>query len=209
MNVTNKDGRTESGGISSDAIIKLQDANKVDSKLLEWAQNRLGRKNIIKSFSQKRAQALDLSQSEWSEFGDKRIEVKCVTALGIDGGLNLIESGEIVRFNIEYFSTIDEANVTIGIAIYNNLGELIYGTNSKLLGVKIHASKNITQSVSFTMKMLLIPGDYFVTVAVHKGLSHEEGNYHWVDSACHFNISGFGDNAFDGLFNLSAEIELD
>jgi hypothetical protein len=45
-----------------------------------------------------------------------------------------------------------------------------------------------------------------VTLALHKGRSHEDGCYHWRDGAATFTVVAFGDNEFQGIVDLGLRL---
>jgi hypothetical protein len=204
--------------LDSQLIKKLEETNSVDIKLVAWAKNRLKKLSSVERSTQlkvsSRENALDYFHSneklkKWVEFGNQEIKITSISCIGSNSGLSLVESGEEINILIYFVSNINEEELTIGIAIRDDGDQLIYGTNSALQGHELKIKKQDSKSVVFTFKALLSPGKYHITAAVHKGVSHEHGNYHWVDNAANFIVRGYGTKAFVGAFDLQGTMRVD
>lgn len=90
------------------------------------------------------------------------------------------------RVTIDAHSTIDVADLTVGIRVTDAEGAEIFGTNTRLLGRPLHAAAGQTIAVEFMLDVALAPGAYFLTVAAHRGADHLEGCFHWIDNAVRF-----------------------
>jgi len=51
-------------------------------------------------------------------------------------------------------------------------------------------------------------GAYSLTLALHKGLTHHEGCYHWLDNAAFFAVASTGKRLFEGSIDCRANIQL-
>jgi len=81
-------------------------------------------------------------------------------------------------------------NPTIGFSIRDRLGNEIFGTNTfhlNLLGTST-AKKGDTVRVIFETEINLGCGNYSLSVAVHAGRVHLEGNYDWWDQVLVFQV---------------------
>jgi lipopolysaccharide transport system ATP-binding protein len=117
------------------------------------------------------------------EFGSRDIRIVAVSYEPPDGAL---ENGAI---RIDCSAQVAEPDLTIGIAVYDGDGTVVLGTNSKLLGVRVPLSAPMSFTARFALSCPLAPGQYSVTAALHVGLSHEEGCYHWCTDATRFVVA--------------------
>ena len=215
-------GRVATREVLPEILSKLSGSNFVDLKLIEWSRTRFnplsnGNSRIILDGScNVKNETSKLSESEIepknffqeNSFGSKEVEIKSVNVTSAGRASNEVASGNIVSLKIECSSKVDEPDVTVGIAIRNQLGALIYGTNSQILGEKINIFKGSNKIIEFIFKAPLALGTYFVTVAVHRGLNHEVGNFHWIENASKFTVCGFEFEPFEGAYNLGAKLKL-
>ena len=44
--------------------------------------------------------------------------------------------------------------------------------------------------LAFQFEAWMPPGEYQVTLALHKGITHLDGCYHWVENATRFSVAG-------------------
>ncbi|PMB40010.1 ABC transporter ATP-binding protein, partial [Fischerella thermalis CCMEE 5205] len=94
------------------------------------------------------------------------------------------------------------SDVIVGISIRNLMGLVMYGTNTKLLNVKLPELSNGEQlKVSFQVPCHLNKGVYTVTVGVHS----EEGiSYDWIDEMVVFEVDN---NIYcDGVLDLKSTV---
>lgn len=80
---------------------------------------------------------------------------------------------------------------TAGISIKDKVGNVIYGTNTKLLEYELKTAYiNESMKIKFTVPRLFIgEGHYSLSVALHDPNSHVVSNYDWWDKAVMFEVS--------------------
>jgi Sulfotransferase family. len=140
-------------------------------------------------------------------FGDKRCTVKEVFVSGEISGRGCVAVGEqmIISIKILANEAIDELN--IGIAIKDERGLLIFGTNSMLLG-DIYSLEPGEYTAQFRMLNRAGQGHYGVDIALIRTLSHYDGCYHWLEEATFFDVQEAAVTHFDGRLLMDANIEL-
>ena len=80
-------------------------------------------------------------------------------------------------------------DLTLGLAIYDEGGNFIYGTNSKIAGNKLFISSYNNHKAMIRFENFLIIDQFYLTLALHKGVSHEEGSFHWLDCQTPFKLT--------------------
>lgn len=232
-NITSQ--RLRPGEINPATLAKLKAANEVDRELYAWAQSAFHtryRKTIVSIFNSISANLGDYGDpatidNKFKEsvaekdneftagmllnFGTREIEITEVKCSGKFSGGPVVNAGEQLTIRICYLAHIITDDMTVGIAIRDLEGALIFGTNSGLLGIPLSVKRLGAAALSYIFTANLYIGEYTVTVAIHKGLSHhEEICYHWLDHAARFQVveNSRGAGKFEGLVNLEPSIEV-
>jgi len=141
------------------------------------------------------------------DFGDKRCEIKKVFVSGEVSGRDYVAAGELLTISIELLAheVIDVLN--IGIAIKDERGLLIFGTNAILLGNTYSLSPG-TYKAQFHMLNRVALGRYSVDVALVRTLSHYEGCYHSLEQAAFFDVTEAAASHFEGRLLMDADVEM-
>ena len=193
---------------------RLREANRVDVRLCEWARERFATLKGAASAHQAervaRGEAVPATTRTLEtsgldpllSFGTHEAMIQVVRCEGERSGTAEIVSGELLRMTIACNSVTALDNVTLGISIRDNHGVLIYGTNSRLMGLEIPVNGPGAFTQRFVLQANLAPGTYFVTVALHKGNRHHEGCYHWWDDASTFTVVPHETRRFEGMVDL-------
>jgi lipopolysaccharide transport system ATP-binding protein len=98
--------------------------------------------------------------------------------------VNAVQVGDIVEvlIGLEVFREI--YNPTVGIMFKDRLGNEIFGTNTYYLGLNLGTyAPGKEYQVVFRMPINFGVGHYSLSVAVHEGYAHLQGNYDWWDHA--------------------------
>jgi len=199
--------RKNKNDVSSAVIKKLHESNTVDLQLVSYAQQRFMLKGALVSATapdkiiqiegalpnpEKSRGATAFKERAippvTSSFGSKEIEIIQVECIPHSTGNTAIQTGDESTINLICEAHILEPDLTVGIAVHDYLGNLIYGTNSSLLGIKINIFKIGKFRITLKYRPFLGNGQYSATVALHKGVSHQEGCYHWINNAVFFNV---------------------
>jgi hypothetical protein len=211
--------------ISPRVLQFLQEANRVDQELLEWARLRSPCRKLhstanfqkcmtdlmplVTTNPQSQASPDNVANIQESgldsNFGTHDIEIVAVACTGISGGISAILTGECLRINIRCFAKVMESNLTVGFSIRDQNGLLIYGTNSRLLGIPVSVAFPGYFTIQFDLENNLGVGSYDVSLALHRGFSHEEGCYHLVNNATSFAVLGNKEHSFEGIVDLNAK----
>jgi len=214
--------------ITDDVLARLRKANGVDIQLYHWVRERFAQNKSNQGRPTSVRPPLTLSVDNLSppapciaknnaamsdpdnliEFGTREIIIESASCLGKMSGLPAMRSGEPCLIRLECFANIAVADLTIGIAIRNRWGELMYGTNSKLMDHAIAIEQPGHFTAEFVFDMNLGIGEYVVTLALHKGVSHLEGCYHWLEQAAKFAVVGVLGNHFEGAARLVPELSM-
>jgi ABC-2 type transport system ATP-binding protein len=115
------------------------------------------------------------------------------------------ESGERlgVEVMLDGHEPVDDP--VVGVAIYNHLDTMIYGTNTGIRGVHMGTLSG-QRRVRFDFGPIpMVEGQYFVTVAVHS--RDESVQYHWLERQISFKV--FSLNIDSGVLHLDPKIEVD
>nr|WP_282452907.1 Wzt carbohydrate-binding domain-containing protein [Lysobacter sp. CAU 1642] len=101
-----------------------------------------------------------------------------------------------IRITIDAIRPMEGA--TLGFGLRDHQDQIIFGTNSKLLGEAIDLPAGRSE---WTIKfhVLLRPGDYQIDLSLHTGLSHRDSCQHWKQSVATLSVVSFGwPGAFEG-----------
>lgn len=210
LNVTR--GMSERRLIPQMALDILVDSNRADLKLLQWASQRFdweaGSKpkllgEVIDHAGENKTKNLTDTPLN---FGDKQIQIVSAQCKGLNSGKMIVSTGEPIIVELEVEASIPEPELTIGIALRDREGHLIYGVNSQLLATPINIKRQGKYKIQIKLQNNLGVGVYTVTLALHKEHSHTSGCYHWLDSATSFEVTALGGHLFEGMVDCRAEI---
>ena len=141
-----------------------------------------------------------------SEFGTRGMELAEVLVFGEFSKTNLVWGGETVTVRILFYAHEECDQLTVGFAIRDLAGRLVYGTNTLHL---MHWLKIVSQGayyVDYTFRNVLSYGDYSVQASLHRGTDHLSRCYHWKEDAARFSVVGNLDYSFVGVANLAASV---
>ncbi len=118
-------------------------------------------------------------------------------------------SGEKAHVRLRVKTSVETIeNPTFGILIRDRLGYDIFGTNTCILGIDTGTlEKGREFEVNYALDMNLGPGDYTLTVSLHRGETHLDENFHWVDRAYAFKVV-LSDKRFIGVSRLNPEFSI-
>ncbi|MEW6154637.1 MAG: ABC transporter ATP-binding protein [Actinomycetota bacterium] len=115
------------------------------------------------------------------------------------------ESGERLGVEVMLDGHEPVEDPVVGVAIYNHLDTMIYGTNTGIRGVHMGTLSG-KRRVRFDFGPIpMVEGQYFVTVAVHS--RDEAVQYHWLERQISFKV--FSLNIDSGVLHLDPKIEVD
>lgn len=142
-----------------------------------------------------------------SDFGNMYCSIGKTSIDGEISGKSRVMVGEQMTVSIQFTANkpIDELNV--GVAIKDERGLLIFGTNSMLLG-HIYALQPGEYVVRFGMLNRAPNGKYTVDAALVRSESHYDGCYHWLEKAASFEVYEKAAAHFEGHILMDADVEL-
>ena len=98
---------------------------------------------------------------------------------------------------------------TVGFLIRDRLGNDVFGTNTLILGLATRTyAAGESMEVAFSLPANLGPGNYSITLAIHAGTDHREGNYDWCDNLLAFTVVPHWPFAFTGVAALGTTVEV-
>ena len=163
-------------------IAALRARNAVDLAVCAWARDQVLRRHVGGiNIGLRRGQSPG-ERDTAPEFGDRQVVIVSVRCEP-DGVPSSPPTG--VRVTIRGYASINEPALTIGVAVRDRHGHLVFATNTHWLGVPIAVAAHAPFGWQFLVPALPA-GTYSVTVALHKGVSHLEGCYHWIEDASSF-----------------------
>ena len=168
--------------------------NRVDAALHQWAVRRFARDRQrggpVNTARSRRA----LSERSAVSLGDRQIEI--LAAKTGRGGSRIwgsralsVEPGGRVNLTVACRSRIAENDLTIGFAVQDFEGQVVFGTNTRLLGTPIGVCRPGDFKVEIEFSAPSVEGEYEITLALHKGLTHLDGCYHWREAAARFRVA--------------------
>lgn len=121
--------------------------------------------------------------------GDGQVVIESIELLGDDRPQRSFSVGSPLRIRVRGRAVQAVADLTIGIAIRDRLGNDVYGTNSYHLDDDVHPLEpGEIFDAEFRLLTNLGPDHYTVTAALHAGRIHLEGSYDWWDHAVAFEV---------------------
>ncbi|HEY2428780.1 MAG TPA: Wzt carbohydrate-binding domain-containing protein, partial [Acidimicrobiales bacterium] len=146
----------------------------------------------------------DLVKSELSPLWHQ-VQITAVEVVYAQSERDTVRPGEPLQFRIGYHVPGPEvADVVAGIAIYNSMGQVAYGTNSHLMGQDLEPVRG-DGVITFDIKDLpLLDGTYRLTVGLHTlgGLQYD----HW-EQQVPFQVAAPGRDI--GMVRLETTIEVE
>jgi len=150
----------------------------------------------------------DGSTTTRSGTGAARIEA--IELLDAAGPSRAFRVGEEMRVLVRGSSRDEIQDLTVGLSIRDRIGNEVFGTNSYHLGQpRLWVPKGGAFSAEFRLPANLGVGNYNVTVALHAGAEHVEGNYDWWDRAQVFQVVPHDGPLFVGCAYLPASVKLE
>jgi hypothetical protein len=146
------------------------------------------------------------SAASFADFGSKEIEIRSILVAGNVSQSSDVLTGEDLVVSILLVAHECADDLTVGLHMSDRTGSRVFGTNSRLLGLVLSITSPGEMLVSFKMKCELGRGEYLVGASVHKGNSHLEKCFHWVESRAAFCVVGTIGAYFEGKVRLYPNI---
>lgn len=215
--------QSERDNISRKAIDIIKAENVVDYALIAWASQRFGwnsesdapttttplRPAIAAAHPETANQKVvpELASQDVIDrgFGSKSIKFVAVNCIGERSSVAAVDRGEDILIDMSIEASVAEPDLTIGVAVRDREAKLVYGVNSALLGRKLCIDKPGRFSARFRLHNRLGLGAYSITLALHKGVNHADGCFHWIDAAANFCVYAVA-KPFEGYIDCDAEL---
>jgi ABC-2 type transport system ATP-binding protein len=213
-----KDGKIMDIGKPLDIVSKYRAYVEELEKKRIVEQQRAERKKIFKTVIDSNRKIVDgeeigrlshlsIDGETINRFGSGDAEIKGINMFD-EGGRkkDYCEYGDSVKitYNVLFKNKVEEP--IFGIRITDYRGNIIYGTNSRLKKIETGVfNKNEEAKVTFSFKVNLIGGEYYVSPAV--GYNDNKTYCDWVDDM--FTINVIHRNIAEGLADLDPEINIE
>jgi len=221
-------GRQEVSGLSVHVRRRLEELNKLDIELYQYArklfishqrrilhacieQRRSGNQTASINHS-KPAETAEHSSNKSSmqsnseiDFGDHGAEIVSASVRGdLLGSLEVL-SGEMFFCQVIFKANEDISDLTVGIHIHNQNNLLIYGVNSRLLDAQLSVTGGAEYVIEFIARCDLGLGNYTMGVALHPGKSHFQRCFHWREKVTEFRVIGHLNYLSAGIVRAGTE----
>jgi lipopolysaccharide transport system ATP-binding protein len=139
--------------------------------------------------------------------GTRDVETAGVELLGAEGPQRAFAVGSPVRIRIAGRAQRAVPELTVGFSIRDRLGVEAFGTNTHHLGAPpLALAAGEAFEAEFELPLALGVGSYALTVALHVGASHVEGNYDWWDEVVAFQVVPGREPVFVGAAYLPTTV---
>lgn len=141
------------------------------------------------------------------ESGSKEVSFTRIRARGRRSPASgVIEQGDQMRIELTGRSEIAASDLTVGIRVNDDFGVEVYGVNTLLLGHSLALQAGQGFHLTFAFEMILAPGVYHLTVAIHSGDNHYHRCCHWIDNALAIECRRSQPPTFSGVADLKATV---
>ena len=114
--------------------------------------------------------------------------------------ITMVETGQLVHLRVRVVFHEDLEDPVYGFVIRNRHGINLYGTNTKVQGIKPGLVKRGERTeTTFSFNCWLAPDLYSISIAVHSPTSV---SFDWMDGTLYFRV--FSEVAIEGVANLDA-----
>ena len=150
----------------------------------------------------------DIADVERKDFGDKRCEITSVSVAGKITGFQQVMAGELMDITIQFVAHEPIEQLNAGIAIRDERGHLMYGTNSLLQG-DVFVLAIGQYAVTFTLLNRLGPGHYVIDASLIRTASHYDGCYDWREGASQFSVDAYATQHYEGRVLMDVNVYFD
>ena len=198
---------------------KLVNLNRMDIELYEFALDRFqGEKRKILQNASGFDPVPPLSNAAYAKaaegegytpdsFGDRTVEICNTSIIGLASGDSVVRPGEEMVIRLMLAAHADVSDLTVGIEISDELGEIVFGTNTYLLGQSRSVFSGQSCVITFSFMANMKHGRYFLGAALHTGATHAEQCFHWCDRLATFDVMDETAADFVGYCRLVPTIE--
>lgn len=107
----------------------------------------------------------------------------------------------VLEFAVTFRTRVHVPDLILGVAIFDEDGKNMWGTNTLLEGLKLQNESGCTCCAAFIVQCDAPPATYSVTVALHQLRLHDAHD-HWLDHAAFFQVERNAGSVNGGSFKL-------
>jgi lipopolysaccharide transport system ATP-binding protein len=193
----------EDGGIQATGATETVVQRYLDA-VAQAEDAKLGARNRDASSRNPRASERGQGETQSTRWGRGDIEITAVRMLNCEGQERYVfQTHEPVTIQIHYRASSPVDHPVFGLALHRSDGFHITGPNSEFGGLEIprvHGEGVIEYQIP---RLMLLPGSYQITAAVHDALDTQMYDYH--DRLYSFQIQAGGTREQYGLISLGGE----
>ena len=140
------------------------------------------------------------------DFGNRKVELISGEVHGhVSRSMDVI-CGELATLTLVLESREAVDDLTVGIHIFDEMGVLVYGDNTRLHLNKLQVEAGSRFRVLFTFRADLGEGAYVFGGSAHRAGSHMDECYHWTRRLGSFNVAGILGPFFEGRVRLYPQL---
>jgi ABC-type polysaccharide/polyol phosphate transport system ATPase subunit len=190
-------GRVEADGAPADVLDRYQKVIMAAEAAYAEAQLGMEKSPAIPVGSDES----DVTPQFTYRHGDGSAEILRVDLLDASRRpIAMVETGQLVHVRVRVVFHEDLEDPVYGFVIRNRHGINLYGTNTKVQGIKPGLVKRGERvETTFSFNCWLAPDMYSISIAVHSPTSV---SFDWMDGALYFRV--FSEIAIEGVANLNA-----
>lgn len=193
------EGRLEADGTPADVLDRYQKVIMAAEAAYAESQLALGQENAPAPAAA--AEDYELTPQFTYRHGNGSAEILRVDLLDASRRpITMVETGQLVHVRVRVVFHEDLEDPVYGFVIRNRHGINLYGTNTKVQGIKPGLVKGGERvETTFSFNCWLAPDLYSVSIAVHSPTSV---SFDWMDGVLYFRV--FSEIAIEGVANLNA-----
>ncbi len=140
-----------------------------------------------------------------SEFGTREASITSLDIIDGEGKPSMeFRTGDAMTLRVGYEAKRRIEDPVFGFGIYNQMGLMVYGTNTRLRGINIPFIEGKGRVDFHTPALPMLDGRYHVSAAIHT--RDEMTNYHWMDKMYYFDVTSPGEDA--GFLIMDCRIDI-
>lgn len=146
------------------------------------------------------------TRPEGSEFGTREIVIEEVEIQDEKGDPQIrFSTGDAMVIRLRFRATRRVDDPVFGFGIYDQMGLMVYGTNTRLLKVDIPYVEGEGTVEFYLPRLNLLDGRYYLSVAAHT--RDGQVNYHWLDKLYFFDVVSPGKES--GYLAMDCRVVID
>ena len=144
----------------------------------------------------------DALSAQVAGYGSGEVRLIGAKALNAAGGQDVVACGAPLQLEVTVQADQPVDDVALGVLFRDRFGQDVFGTNSYLHDQSVCFAAGEQRRFVIDLDMLLHPGMYTITLALHRGSTHSGSCFHWWDNALTIEVAGIDGPAFSGVCRL-------